>query len=546
MSQSNHGGGELQPTRRLVLALASGALAACATGGSGPGRAGAPSQASSSTPATAARGLGTRTALRVPARARLDVSGRISPLYYGGGFDAKTAMYETLVRMGPNGRLVPGLARAWSAEDGGRTHSFELRPGAQFHDGTPADAESVRLHMRRWVGLPEHAWLESSDHIVAIEAPSERVLRVRLDQACDLLPDLLSINPCAITAPSSLDRKGEFARALGSGPFRFVEVQDEGHVVRCARFAPGASPAASDALVDFVTYTSDDKRRPIDDLFAGRLDAVVDAWSESMPRERVLDARKDARFRVSVGPGGSVTLLGFRRDEGPTRDASVRRRIRAALDRASLVQEVELGFAQPCATWAAPTIVDWPAAQPMADEALHSGSLPKLRLLRQKEAEPDAGPDMRLHQAIERQLREDGIAVELVSLPAQEFAEQLNRRAYDLLVMRTLGVPYDPGISLTRFLPPPARPCADSRHRIVGDPQMSALVREVKACSNAVDRRALNARVQARIDREATVIPLYVPQRVAVVRKEIVDPVLDHDIYRVDLLSMLGERPAAG
>ncbi len=539
MSQASDGSGEVLPSRRALLALASGALAACATRASGA----APSAPAPSSKALALPGgRDASAALRVPARARLDVSGKISPLYYGGGFDAKTAMHETLIRMEADGRLGPGLASAWSVEDGGRTHLFELRPGAEFHDGSPADADALRLHMRRWAGLPEHAWLESSDHIVAIEAPSKTLLRVRLDQACDLLPDLLAINPCAITGPASLDRKGEFVKPVGCGPFRFVEVLDGGRVVRCARFENGAAPKPGDTRVDFVTYTSDDTRRPIDDLFAGELDAVVDAWSESMPRERVLAARQDARFRVSSGPGGSVTVLSFCQGQSPTADADVRRRIRAALDRAALVRDVEMGFAAPCATWAPPTIIDWPAAIPTPGEKLHTGKLPPLRFLRQSERAPDAGPDMRLHQQIAQQLRRAGIEVELISAEAAEFSVRLAKAAFDLLIVRTLGVPYDPGISLTRFLPPKPRPFADSRHRILGDPALTSLVREVKTCTTPRARREVHVRIQERIDREAVVVPLYVPQRVAVVRKEFGDPILDHDMYRVDLISMLAGR----
>jgi len=516
MSSGQATSGGRGPSRRAFLALAGGALAACATGGG-----------------TASR---SSRALRVPARARLDAHGRISPLSYSGGFDVKAAVYETLVRMGPDGRLAPGLARAWSVEDAGLTHVLELREGASFHDGTPADAQAVRLHMRRWVGLPEHGWIESSDRITAVEALSPTRLRIRSDRACDLLSDLLAINPCAVTAPGAFDRQGVFEKPVGSGPFRFVELLEQGRIVRCEPFRAG--PAAGAGL-DFHIYDGTETRGPIDDLLAGRLDALVDTWGTSVPRERVQQLRDDARFRISVAAGGSLTCLTFRLDAGPTADASVRRRIRAALDREALVREIELGFARACATWAPPTVVDWPAAA-APGASVHRGALATLRLLRAAEPQPDAGADRRLHELLAQQLRRAGIEVEIVGASPEDFSARVQAGDFDLVVLRTHGVPYDPSHSMTCFLPAPARPSASTQRRITGDPVFSALVREAKDCASAQARQQAYRRIQAHIDREAVVVPLYSPQRLAVVRKEFGDPVLDHDMYHVDWGSILG------
>ncbi len=100
----------------------------------------------------------------------------LSPLSYRGGFQPKTLIYETLVRRDEEGRIVPGLAAAWRFEDGGRSVVFTLREGAHFHDGAPVDAEAVRIHFKRWVGLPEHGWLGANSRIVDVIAVSDREL----------------------------------------------------------------------------------------------------------------------------------------------------------------------------------------------------------------------------------------------------------------------------------------------------------------------------------------------------------------------------------
>src|SRR5690606_24323730 len=132
----------------------------------------------------------------------------LSPLRYQGGFATKTMVYETLVRRGADGRIVPGLASSWQVSDGGRTFSFRLRDGARFHDGEPVTPEAVALHFRRWVGLPEHDWLRSNRRIVAVEALPPAELRIRLDRPHALLPDLCAINPTATRGPGPPGREG--------------------------------------------------------------------------------------------------------------------------------------------------------------------------------------------------------------------------------------------------------------------------------------------------------------------------------------------------
>ena len=51
---------------------------------------------------------------------------------------------ETLTRLTPDFGLEPGLAERWERVDGNRWRFF-LRPGISFHDGTPLDAQAVKV-----------------------------------------------------------------------------------------------------------------------------------------------------------------------------------------------------------------------------------------------------------------------------------------------------------------------------------------------------------------------------------------------------------------
>jgi ABC-type transport system substrate-binding protein len=169
-----------------------------------------------------------------PIRISVRASGstrEISTLSYKGGFEPKTLLYETLVKRDERGRIAPALAQSWRFEADGKECVLELRKNARFHDGSPVTAEAVRQHFQRWVGLPEHDWLSCNQHIVAVRAEGPQTLRIVMDEPRALLPDLCAINPCAVRAPSTLDFEGNFVKPIGSGPFVFESVEEDGSVL---------------------------------------------------------------------------------------------------------------------------------------------------------------------------------------------------------------------------------------------------------------------------------------------------------------------------
>ena len=61
-------------------------------------------------------------------------------------------MYENLVRFDEKLKLVPGLATKWEQSKDGLTWTFILRKGVKFHDGTPFNAEAVKVFIERMIG----------------------------------------------------------------------------------------------------------------------------------------------------------------------------------------------------------------------------------------------------------------------------------------------------------------------------------------------------------------------------------------------------------
>src|SRR5262245_17696770 len=68
-------------------------------------------------------------------------------VFHAIGYEAYWALeniHSGLVRVDPQGNIIPDMATSWDIKDDGRTYIFHLHKGIQFHDGTPADAAAIK------------------------------------------------------------------------------------------------------------------------------------------------------------------------------------------------------------------------------------------------------------------------------------------------------------------------------------------------------------------------------------------------------------------
>ncbi|MGG1618105.1 peptide ABC transporter substrate-binding protein [Paenibacillus sp. NRS-1782] len=58
-------------------------------------------------------------------------------------------LYEGLVRMGPDGKEIPGVAESWNISDDGKTYTFKLRDTAKWSNGDPVKASDFVFAWQR-------------------------------------------------------------------------------------------------------------------------------------------------------------------------------------------------------------------------------------------------------------------------------------------------------------------------------------------------------------------------------------------------------------
>lgn len=458
-----------------------------------------------------------RGALRVAVAARAGAHSNLTPLVYWGGFQTKTALYEPLVRFDAAGRLVPALLERWDVSPDGRTYRLRLREGVRAHDGEVLDAEALRDHLVRWRGNPANRWLGSTDRFEAFEVLSATDLRVTLSSPWCFLEEAAIVNPGHVVAAGAYDHEGTFRRTLGTGPYRLDGDQWQGDALTLRPHdawwggAPGLSridmvrvPAALREHADLVAWVR-----------SGGVDLVVDGEGPIVPREALAGVRTDPRLKLWEGPGSGTAFLLFNTARGPFAQREARRRAAGAIDRARLVADGELGFADPATTLFRGGVAGWPQAVPTAPPPSSPvGATEPITFLLGVEPSPRLRRHARL---LADMLSRTGFEARVeASATRDAYLERLRSGDWDALLRTTHGTPYDPFVSLQTLFAPNTGRTASSSPPIWDDAILREAIARALAAPAGAGRDAAFAEVQRRLAEEVPLVPLFVSRRIAV------------------------------
>ncbi|HEY6012717.1 MAG TPA: ABC transporter substrate-binding protein, partial [Candidatus Limnocylindrales bacterium] len=165
--------------------------------------------------------------------------------------DLVALVFSGLVRNGPDGTIVPDLARQWTVDATGAIWTFQLRPDARWQDGEPVTAEDVAFTIRTlqdpsYTGPAAGSW---QDVTVKTEGALTVVFTLSTPLGGFLQAATQPIAPSHILAgvPVAQLADDPFNRQpIGSGPFALVSLTDAGAELRPAAALLGAElPAAT-------------------------------------------------------------------------------------------------------------------------------------------------------------------------------------------------------------------------------------------------------------------------------------------------------------
>jgi peptide/nickel transport system substrate-binding protein len=336
-------------------------------------------------------------------------------------------VFRGLVRLDEQGRPTPDLAQAWEVSPDGRVYTFRLHPEARWHDGVPVTADDVlytvkTIQDQQYSGPLGQYWKD-----VGAEKADERTVKLTLEKgsfapfieyaAVGLLPSHLLGGISANDLPAH-----RFSVApVGTGPYQVTEVRPDRIMLEAAPTFFGPRPHLSRIL--FRIYPN---HKTI--LSALERDEV-----EGVPMVEPEDAARLAKEKevvVYTAPQASLMLLFFNLNHPLLADRNVRQAIASAVDRQKLIDAAREGRARPAdspvlpGSWAysqearrfggdpqrARAILDQAGWKQEAEGAPRTKDGRRLRFVLLTN---DRGERMRLATALQQQLGEAGIEVEV-------------------------------------------------------------------------------------------------------------------------------------
>ena len=135
-------------------------------------------------------------------------------------------IFDKLVQMDADSRMIPGLATSWKALDD-KTWEFKLRKGVKFHDGSELTAEDVAFSIDRVAQIPNSPgpFVAYTKAIIAKEIPDPYTIRFKTAAPHPLMPNDLStiyiVSKKVATGATTEDfNSGKVT--IGSGRYKFI------------------------------------------------------------------------------------------------------------------------------------------------------------------------------------------------------------------------------------------------------------------------------------------------------------------------------------
>lgn len=256
------------------------------------------------------------------------------------------AAYDTLIRREADGTVVPWLAESFDTKDS-QTWTFKLRSGVQFQDGTPLNAEAVKINLDRHIDPKNGSRsLATAANVESVTAVDDLTVAIKLKFPWAAFPQGAISVFTAIASPKAI-ADGTLAKMpVGTGPYKMTEWVPGDHMsfVKNENYwgeGPWLDKVTFRVILDSqVRYTSVQK---------GEIQV-----GQSIAVNQLAEANKgDGSIHSTQTHGGSMAIFPLNNTKPPLDDVRVRQAMSYALDRQVLSDVGYQGAAPPnAALWA--------------------------------------------------------------------------------------------------------------------------------------------------------------------------------------------------
>lgn len=255
--------------------------------------------------------------------------------------------YEPLVKY-RDGEYQPCLATDWTHSDDGLTYTFHLREDVKFNDGTPFNAEAVKLYfdnMKSVLGTSSnYGQLDMLTSDITVD--DEYTVSFHLTRPYyNVLNDLSMVMPRGILSASAFNEDGSLNSEYlmnhtpGTGPYMFESVNDtatEYTFVRNPNYW-GEEPDVDSFTVKVIPESK------VAAMRAGEVDFIIGSDT--------LDAASYQELSSTEGITGVISdfdfvteFIALNDEVAPLDDINIRKAIQMAIDKESIAQNIYSGL----------------------------------------------------------------------------------------------------------------------------------------------------------------------------------------------------------
>jgi peptide/nickel transport system substrate-binding protein len=272
-------------------------------------------------------------------------------------------IYDRLLEYKPGTTdLEPSLATSWSASKDGLKWTFKLRDGVKFHDGTPFNAEAVKVNVQRWwdpkdslgfrdAGKTYAIWeglfggYKGSPNSVlqAVNVVDDKTVEFVLKEPFAAFPAAIASGYFGIASPDAIKKAGKdygtpTGGAVGTGPYKFVEWRNGDRLTleKNPNYWKPGFPKTDKVVFRFIKEPS----ARLAELRSGSIDFTVDITPDQLKELQADKSLKEVRR-----PPFNVGYLALNTSYEPLSKKEVRQAIALSLNRKSIVDSFWSGLA---------------------------------------------------------------------------------------------------------------------------------------------------------------------------------------------------------
>lgn len=446
-----------------------------------------------------------------------------------------TQYLEPLVGRTADGEITPWLAEDWDVSEDGLTWDFTLQSDVTFTDGTPFDAEAVKVNIEH---LQDPETASSTGYLAVSKVEEVEVVdathaRFHLSEPDSALLESLSMQWTAIQSPAGIARGMEenCAAPIGTGPF-IVDEWTPQQQITLVRNDDYRTPGP-DAQHEGPAYLDEIVWRFIPDAAtrqAALTSGEVHVIDNPQPDAIVAAEQGDEITHIDAPRPGSVNRIELNAGQAPFDDARVREAFIRAADPNPGIESLYLGTVTRSYSPLGST-------EPMgvSDEALFATDPDEANALldeagwterdddgtRMKDGKrltvrfpvstnQSVAAEQSLFEQIQANVAKVGFDVELSPVDLSTWYDVLAKNQYE-----AVSAPYTRvGAEVLRVLyhsdaitPAPSGYFAN--HAQLSDPELDALLDEASATQDEDARADLYAQAQRRVLESFAILPLY-------------------------------------